>query len=670
MPSRLRVPGVCSLVAVAAASILAAQDQTSEPQQPTFRAGIQTVRVDLYATRDGQPVTDLQRDEIQLVEDGTPQTIQTFEHISFAAQARDAAPVEPRPRGEGAEALTDPRARLFVVFVPGRSTSPTATALTQIRVPLIRHVNSLLGPDDLVAVMTPETRIGDLTFYRRLPVDARTWFEELPDDPRHTLWDICYPSYLPGSPNAEMKARLRELLTFEALDALVAYLGGLREERKHVLMLSDGFRQYYRNPKLGAAVIDEGRNQAGPSGGTQRPGDTTASVSPRQCEADLADLGSLEHARRLDEIAAHARRSNVAFYPIVPAGLNPPNANNRRGLSGGGFRNRTPSERQSALRELAEDTGGVPILNTKDIEGHLDKVMTATSAYYLIGYSPTNATVDGQFRRISVKVSRPNVQVRARQGYVALPPLEARSLPLIDTSRTPVPIEVAMGPLAVARSTALNFRAAAWTRDTSSGSSTSSLWVVAELEPQFRQRSTATAELTLRPVRGGQTISRQVDVAAGDPSIVFELLDSGAALATGDYSMQLGFSAANGEPVGEFGRVTVSATQSPLGEAVLLRRSVTTAQRYVRTADLRFQRTDRLRLELPTDTAGTPSAVLRDRRGAELPMPLQVADRADDSGTFRWIVVDVPLLSLAPADYAVEVLHAGASRLTAFRLTP
>ena len=670
MPSRPRAPGVSFLVAAVAVSILAAQDQPSGPQ-PTFRGSIQTVRVDLYATRDGKPVTDLRRDEIQLFEDGTPQTIQTFEQISFGAPVRAAAPAD-GVRGDGLQALTNPRSRLFVVFVPGRSTSPTASVLTQIRVPLIRHVNSLLGPDDLVAVMTPDTRVSELKFYRRLPADTRTWFEEFPDDPRHTLWDICYPSYVPGSPNAEMKARLRELLTFEAMDALIAYLGGLREERKHVLMLSDGFRQYYRNPKLGRGVIDEGRNQAGPSGVVQRPGDTTASVSPRQCEADLADLGSLEHAGRLDDIAAHARRNNVAFYPIYPAGLNPPNTNNRRGFSGGNFKNRTPSERQSALRGLAEDTGGVPILNTKDIEGHLDKVVAATSAYYLIGYSPTNTTVDGRFRRISIKVSRSDIQVRARQGYVSLPPIEARSLPLIDTSRAPVPIEVAMGPLAAARSSALNFRAAAWTRSSGSESSTSSLWIVAELEPQFRQPSStvATAELTLRPIRGGEPISRLVNVAADDSSIVFELREADAVLAAGDYSIQLEFSAANAEPVGEFGRVTVSATQSPLGEAVLLRRGVTTGQRHVRTADLRFQRTDRLRLELPTDTAGNPSVVLRDRRGAELPVPLEIAERADEAGAFRWLVVDVPLLSLAPGDYAVEVAHAGASRLTAFRLTP
>ena len=58
---------------------------SSAQQQPTFRTGIQSVRVDLYATRDGQPVTDLRRDEISLLEDGVSQTIQTFERITFAA---------------------------------------------------------------------------------------------------------------------------------------------------------------------------------------------------------------------------------------------------------------------------------------------------------------------------------------------------------------------------------------------------------------------------------------------------------------------------------------------------------------------------------------------------------------------------------------------------------
>ena len=50
-----------------------------------------------------------------------------------------------------------------------------------------------------------------------------------------------------------MKGRYQELMTFEALDALIAHLGGLRDERKHVLVLTNGFRLFTKNATLSAA---------------------------------------------------------------------------------------------------------------------------------------------------------------------------------------------------------------------------------------------------------------------------------------------------------------------------------------------------------------------------------------------------------------------------------
>jgi hypothetical protein len=209
------------------------------------------VRVDLYATKDGKPVTDLRADEIELFEDGVPHPIQTFERIAVAAHTA-ASPAESRSLAERRRMASDPRYRLFVVFVPlaARNTLPDAV-INRERLTLIQQLNNLLGPDDLVAVMTSDMRVEDLTFERRLPLTESAW-PTRSSDPRYTLWDACYPAAFENSPNGEMKGRYQELMALETLDALIAHLGGLRDERKHVLVLSNGFRLFTKNTTLSA----------------------------------------------------------------------------------------------------------------------------------------------------------------------------------------------------------------------------------------------------------------------------------------------------------------------------------------------------------------------------------------------------------------------------------
>jgi hypothetical protein len=103
---------------------------------------------------------------------------------------------------------------------------------------------------------------------------------------------------------------------------------------------------------------------------------------------------------------------------------------------------------------------------------------------------------------------------------------------------------------------------------------------------------------------------------------------------------------------------------------VLSRKSNAPGQRYVRTADLRFRKTESVRLELPTTSTEPASARLLDSRGAPLSVPAQVSERADASGSFRWIVVDFPATPLAPAYYVAEVKQGSASSVTAFRVIP
>ena len=60
-----------------------------DEQQPVFRTGINFVRVDVIVTdRDGNPVVDLEPEDFEVLEDGVPQSIETFP--ARAGRGRDA----------------------------------------------------------------------------------------------------------------------------------------------------------------------------------------------------------------------------------------------------------------------------------------------------------------------------------------------------------------------------------------------------------------------------------------------------------------------------------------------------------------------------------------------------------------------------------------------------
>lgn len=669
----------CVWLAVVASTT--AQDaDSSVQQQPTFRTGTQSVRVDLYATQDGKPVTDLRADEIELFEDNVPHAIQTFERITVGAHTA-AQPADPRSLAERRQLTSDPKYRLFVVFVPlpARNPSPRAV-INRERLTLIQQLNDLLGPDDLVAVMTSDMRVADLTFERRLPFKTDAWPSQS-EDPRYALWDACYPASFPGSPNGEMKSRYQELMTFDALDALIAHLGGLRDERKHVLVLTNGFRLFPKSATLsqrgrpGAPAGIPTTGGSTPDGVVPRVGESAGSmISSRDCESDLRDLASLDHAHRLDQVAAHARLNNVSLYPIMPAAL--AGLPTRR-QTGGAF-NPGAFARQDALRELAEDTGGLAIVNSNEVEEHLTKMATSTSAYYLLSYTPLNTAIDGKFRRISVKVKRANTHVQVRPGYVAtalnMTPREMRPAAPVETVERPDPVSSALSELTRTTPGLVHLRPVPWTHESGPGSRAGALWVVGELDSQLRGKAPwangGSAELTLKPVAGGEPIARKVELSSSNPVVEFDFVTGDMPLAPGTYSMQLRFVASDGEPVGDLLRLTIPGEPTSLGEPVLSRKSNAPGQQYVRTADLRFRKTESVRFELPTTSSEPASARLLDSRGGPLTVPAQISERADPSGAFRWIVVDFPATPLAPAYYVAEVKQGSASRVTAFRVVP
>lgn len=75
---------------------------------------------------------------------------------------------------------------------------------------------------------------------------------------------------------------------------------------------------------------------------------------------------------------------------------------------------------EGALRDLADETGGLLISNTNDPGARLRQVGEDLHAYYLLTYTPKNQTYDGRFRQIILKVNRPGADVQTRKGYYAI----------------------------------------------------------------------------------------------------------------------------------------------------------------------------------------------------------------------------------------------------------
>src|SRR5918993_4723141 len=96
---------------------LAAQSQSSGSTTPTFRTGGNYVRVDVYATRNGTPVTDLRQDEFTILEDGKRQDIDRFEFINIRDVGSALVFLEPPTVAAAHQPTADGRTRLFVLFL-------------------------------------------------------------------------------------------------------------------------------------------------------------------------------------------------------------------------------------------------------------------------------------------------------------------------------------------------------------------------------------------------------------------------------------------------------------------------------------------------------------------------------------------------------------------------
>ncbi len=416
----------------------ASADADARPQTPVFRSGINFVRVDAIVTDDdGNSILDLTQDDFRVFEDEVEQTIESFRLVEVTGVPDPALPPPSSIRNEYDQEreAARPDSRIFVFFLDDYHVRD-GNAI-RMRSTLVEFIETQLRPTDLVGVMYPLTPIMDVQLTRNHAqiVRALEGFEGVKYDyePRN-MYEHQYVSF--PTTTVEM---IRNDVSLSALKGLAIYLGGLREGRKSVIVLSEGYSNYVP-PQL--------RDMDALGGGFFNPQRYDPLAGETHIEETQQFFESSYMRTQLLYTADLANKNNTSFYMVDP-----------RGLATGEFDSsnvtidmrtdyRLLRELQDTLRVLADETDGRAIINRNDMLPGLAQIVADQSAYYLLGYTSSAAPTDGEFHEIDVEVLRDDVRIRARRGYYALTAANAARVLAPPRPAPPRAVDTALASLA------------------------------------------------------------------------------------------------------------------------------------------------------------------------------------------------------------------------------
>ncbi len=382
--------------------------QAQAPQKPTFSVRIERVNQDVIV-RDskGQFIPNLTKDEFEVYEDGVRQDIASMElvhggrHTSLVAPPPVAAPdgiLLPPSRPP-----IDTAGRIFVFFIDDLHLQFRNTA--RIKKLLGDMQKQLLHDGDLFAIQTtgPSSVAVDLTY------DQKRFAEAI----KKISGSELKPSEIingPESADGPSEVRYRAHVAFSTVNDLLYTLDQVHDRRKALIYVSDGYDfNPFENARSGIDPTGANVFLKRDTGVTNTADDTDPFATQGKQFAD-ADL-----VRELADLTRTANRVNLTMYTIDP-----------RGLVGGPDLDEQvdPNEwqdyihkSQDSLRVLAEQTGGIAVVNQNDFTKALQQIDAQTSDYYMIGYCSKNPDPTKRWRSIEVKVTRPGLTVVARKGY-------------------------------------------------------------------------------------------------------------------------------------------------------------------------------------------------------------------------------------------------------------
>ena len=400
MLTQVRALLLAALLLNTAVSAQAQNAPQTQPQQPQYRVHVTSELVLVnVVVRDnkGNLVRDLKKDDFTLLEDGKRQTISSFDfenvdelktagaaETTVSGTAPDGALLRP---AEKTAALNARDRRLMLLFFDFSGMDPEQIDRSVDAAK--KFVQTRMQPADLIALVSLATNMRidlDFTDDKTKVLGALTAYTSgqgqgfdngatgssegaAETSGAFTADDTDYNTF-----NAD-----RKLL---ALQAIMQTLGKI-SQKKAIIYFSNGISQ-----------------------------------------------NGVDNQSALRAATASAVKANVSIYPVDIRGLQafPPGGeaqnaslHGQSAYNGAAVLNDLSSNAatQDTLSTLASDTGGKAFFDSNDFSGVFAQVQKDSSAYYVLGFTSTNALKDGRFRRLKVQLNRQDLKLDYRSGYYA-----------------------------------------------------------------------------------------------------------------------------------------------------------------------------------------------------------------------------------------------------------
>jgi VWFA-related protein len=415
-------------------------------QDPVFRTTTRLVEISAVATDGkGNPVTDLKKEDFIVLEDGKPQQVSHF----FTESVLRNAPPPPRlPKGiytNRPEFL--PRAPKSVTAIVIDYLNTPWTSQTATREQLLAVLKTL-GENDVVAIYTLShtlTVLHDFTADKdTLEARLRKFDGMLTLQSKSTSDLISLSSNRWSSVFSERRAdaegaylatmqRTRTMLTINSMALLARHMAGI-PGRKNLIWMSAGFP---------VSVLPTNATTVRHLGAAD--GFRTANMPNPETAADSGSATLFLDA--MERLIQTLNNAGVSVYGLDVMSLVVPMVNAEHGFSSA-VTNQVLSQftqsqhAKASLADLSARTGGVATLGAADLESPMRRALDDSHYSYALAYYTTNPKNDGKFRKIEIKLNRPGVKLRFREGYAAaersVSPSPSAKADLDEAVRSPI----------------------------------------------------------------------------------------------------------------------------------------------------------------------------------------------------------------------------------------